>query len=63
MLRHGFSPSKFCMSKLIPIQKNKKKYLNDSSIYRAIAMGNILGKLLDKVILANHTMTLKSSDL
>ena len=26
-------------------------------------MSNILGKLLDKVILANHTMTLKSSDL
>ena len=26
-------------------------------------MSNILGKLLDKVILANHTMALKSSDL
>ena len=63
MLRHGFSPSQFCMSKLIPIPKNKKKSLNDSSNYRAIAMSNILGKLLDKVILANHTMALKSSDL
>ena len=63
MLRHGFSPSQFCMSKLIPIPKNKKKSINDSSNYRAIAMSNILGKLLDKVILANHTMALKSSDL
>ena len=26
-------------------------------------MSNILGKLLDKVILANHTMASKSSDL
>ena len=26
-------------------------------------MSNILDKLLDKVILANHTMALKSSDL
>ena len=62
MLRHGFSPSQFCMSKLILIPKNKKKSLNDSN-YRAIAMSNILGKLLDKVILANHTMASKSSDL
>ena len=62
MLRHGFSLSQFCMSKLIPIPKNKKKSLNDSN-NRAIAMSNILGKLLDKVILANHTMALKSSDL
>ena len=63
MLRHGFSPSQFCMSKLIPIPKNKKKSLNDSSNYRAIAMSNILGQLLDEVILANHTMALKSSGL
>ena len=63
MLRHDFSPSQFCMSKLIPIPKSRKKSLNDSSNYRAIAMSNILGKLLDKVILANHNMALKSSDL
>ena len=41
----------------------RKKSLNDSSNYRAIAMSNILGKLLDKVILANNTMALKSSDI
>ena len=50
------------MSKLIPIPKKKKKSLNDSSNYRATAMSNILCKLLDKVILANHTLSLKSSD-
>ena len=34
------------MSKLIPIPKNKKKSLNDSSNYRAISMSNILGKFI-----------------
>ena len=63
MPRNGFSPSQFCMSKLIPIPKNKKMSLNDSSNHGAIAKSTILGKLLDTVILANHTMALKPSDL
>ena len=46
---------------LVPIPKNTKKSLNDSDTYRAIALGSIPGKLLDKIILkkcSNSFLTL-----
>ena len=45
MLHHGFSPSQFLFSKLIPIVKNKRKSLHDSNNYRAIALSSIIGCL------------------
>ena len=63
MLRHAFCPVQFCTSMLIPIPKNKRKSLHDSNNYRSIALGNVLGKLFDKIILINHKAKLASSDL
>ena len=63
MLSHAFSPIQFCTSILIAIPKNKRKSLHDSNNYRSIALSNVLGKLLDKIILMKHTHKLSSSDL
>ena len=38
LLTHGFSPDDFNVAVLIPIPKNKRKSLNDSDNYRAIAL-------------------------
>ena len=48
---------------MIPIPKDKKKSVCNSSNYRAIALNNIFNKTLDLVILINEEMTLCSSDL
>ena len=47
MLSHGYVPKDFLLSTLVPIPKNRRKSLNNSDNYRAIALGSILGKLLD----------------
>ena len=46
MLQYGYTPKQFRLSKLIPIPKNKRKSLNDSTNYRAIALSSIFGKVL-----------------
>ena len=46
---------------IIPIAKNKKKSLNESSNYRGIALSSIIGKILDLVILDTHRDVLESS--
>ena len=50
LLSHGYVPEQFFMSTVIPIPKNKKKSLNDSENYRAIALSSILGKIIDRII-------------
>ncbi len=39
---HGISPHNMLISTLIPIPKSKKKSLNDSDNYRAIALGSVV---------------------
>ena len=50
-LSHGFSPDSIIMGTMIPIPKNRKQSLCNSSNYRAIALSSIFGKILDWVIL------------
>ena len=50
MISHGFVPDDFLLSTIVPIPKNKRKSLNKSDNYRAIAL-SVLGKLLDKILL------------
>ena len=50
MLTHGVSPIDFCLSVIVPIPKNKRANKCDSSNYRAIAIGSLLGYFLDNVI-------------
>ena len=63
MLRHGVSPKGMCLSTIIPIPKNRKKCLNESNNYRGIALGSLLGKILDNIIMYNNSHVLRSSDL
>ena len=63
MLHHGFSPMQFRFSKLIPIVKNKRKSLNDSNNYRAIALSSVMGKVFDWVLLELYKNNVNTSDL
>ena len=63
MIAHGFAPMDFRLSTLIPIPKNRRKSLNDSNNYRAIALSSILGKLLDHIILIKYKDIFDTSDL
>ena len=48
-------PPDFALSTIVPIPKNNRKSLNNSTNYRAIALSSIFGKLLDHIILhKNH---------
>ena len=48
---------------IIPIPKNKRKSVNDSSNYRGIALSSIFGKLIDNIILMVNAQILRSCDL
>jgi hypothetical protein len=63
MLVHGFSPEGFHISTVIPIPKNKRKSLNDSDNYRAIALGSIMGKVFDIALLESNTTIFETTDL
>ena len=63
MLKHTFSPKDLLVSTIVPIQKNKKKSLNDSNNYRGIALSSIIGKVLELLILNSNREILKSCDL
>ena len=63
MRQYGYTPKQFRFSKLIPIPKNKRKSLNDSTKYRAIALSSIFGKVFDWVILEMYKNNFHTSDL
>ena len=60
---HGYVPVDLLLSSVIPIPKDKKKSLNKSDNYRAIAMGSMLGKILDHVFLCKFHDNFSTSDL
>jgi len=49
MVRHGVSPRNMALSTLVPIPKNRKKSVNDSNNYRAIALGSVSDKVIDNI--------------
>jgi len=63
MLSHCRAPVGMLTSVLVPIPKNRKKSLSDSSNYRSIALSSVIGKILDLVILKNHANFFATSDL
>ena len=63
MLTHGCAPSGLLNAILHPIPKNKRKSLNDSENYRAIALSSVIGKLLDWMILSENRSVLDTSNL
>ena len=56
MLTHAVTPHDLLMSTVIPILKNKRKYLNDSENYMVIALISGLGKLYDWILLLSNKM-------
>lgn len=63
MIRHGFTSSQIVSSVIVPIPKNARKSLNDSSNYRGIALNSPIGKLFELIILHVHRDVLSSSHL
>ena len=63
MFQHGYCPRPMNLSSLIPIPKSTKKSIGDSGNYRAIALGSIIGKILDNVIMFKNIKTLCTNDL
>ena len=49
MITHGYIPNAFSLSTMVPIVKNKHGDISSIDNYRAIALSNILGKLLDRI--------------
>ena len=63
ILIHGCAPDDLLKSILIPIPKSLNKSLSDSDNYRAIALGSMLGKLYDLIILSKVSASLITSEL
>ncbi len=63
MLHHGYTPVAMNLSSLIPIPKSNKKSISDSNNYRAIAIGSVIGKVLDNIILFKNLDKLCTSEL
>jgi len=63
ILIHGCAPDDLLKSILIPIPKSLNKSLSDSDNYRAIALGSMLGKLYDLIILSKESASLITSEL
>ena len=63
MIRHGFASSQLVTSVIVPIPKNTRKSLNNSSNYRGIALNSPVGKMFELVVLEDHRDVLSSSHL
>ena len=51
------------LSTVSPIPKNKRKSMNDSDNYRAIALSSIVGKMLDRILISKCPELSDTSDL
>ena len=51
------------VSSIVPVPNNVKKSLCSTDNYRSIAIGSILSKVLDNIVIEKHASTLSSSSL
>ena len=63
MLRHGTAPDALLQGTMLPLVKDKRGKLQDSSNYRAITIGSSILKLFEIVILNNQKFSLETSNL
>ena len=61
-LSHGYLPSTFIKTTIVPIVKNKSGNLSDSNNYRPIAIATITLKLLESVLLLKCSDYLTTCD-
>ena len=63
MLRHGVAPDTLLQGTMLPLVKDKRGKLQDSSNYRAITIGSSILKLFEIVILNKQAFTFQTSNL
>ena len=63
MLIHGVTPDSLLMSILVPIPKDRRGNLSSIDNYRAIAISDLLSKILENIIVDSHIDFLHTSDL
>jgi len=63
MLSHTIVPKQMLIAVLIPITKNRRKSMYDSSNYRSIALSSIIGKVFDRMVLHLHGHIFSTSNL
>ena len=62
MVSHGFAPTTFLQSSMIPIPKGSRTNLSDSNMYRSIAISSsLLSKILDIIIIDRQFNLLSTS--
>ena len=62
-IHHSYMSNDILGSCIIPIPKNAKKSKHDSDNYRSIAIGSIMCKILDHIVIAKHCDVLNTSSL
>lgn len=62
MVCHGYCPSEFTKTTVVPIPKNTRKSMTSSENYRGISLSSVLGKILDYIFLHKYSDILSSSD-
>ena len=62
MVYHNFALQSFICAKIIPIPITSKPALTCSDKYRSIAISNVIGKILDHVIIDRQSECLKTCD-
>jgi hypothetical protein len=63
LFSHGYVPDELCLSTVIPIPKDKRGDMSDSSNYRGIALSSIICKITDLIVLSRYNDLLMSSEL
>ena len=61
MLLHAYIPVDILTSTILPIPKDRKKSLHDSSNYKGIVLNSLLGKNLDYILLTNYKNVFQTS--
>ena len=54
MLLHCYTPTRFCVSTMIPMPKKGSGSMNDIQNYMGIALSSLLSKLFDHCIIGNQ---------
>ena len=63
MLRHGCSPEGMLLSTMVPLPKGRWNDFSNSKNFRALTISNLLGKVLDNIILNIECQNLLTNDL
>ena len=65
MTAHCYAPEPFLSAIIVPIPKGARKSRNDSTNYRSVAIGNVIGKIkiFDKIVRVKPASILDTIDL